>query len=203
MNDPGSGTSRNYAWSVFALTFALMLSDFASRTVITPILPVLKAEWALTDTQLGALVSIISLVVGVMALPVSVLADWWGRVRSVAVMGAVWGLATMACGLSGNFVSLLIARAAVGLGEAGYGGAGGAVLMQVFPQRTRSTIAGAVLAAALFASVLSVAFGGILAEHLGWRGAFFIGGTCGVLLALAYPSIGLPYRPPTTSSLMA
>ena len=55
--------SRAYAWAVFALTFGLMLSDYLSRQVIGAVFPFLKAEWALSDSQLGMLVSVVSLVV--------------------------------------------------------------------------------------------------------------------------------------------
>jgi MFS family permease len=97
-------------------------------------------------------------------------------------------------------VTLLAARAVIGLGEAGYGSCGGAILMQIFPSRTRSTIASAFLAAALFGSVLGVGLGGILAAELGWRGAFFAAGALGVLLALAY---GVVVREPPATSLQS
>ena len=82
---------RLYAWVVFALTFGLMLSDYLSRQVITPIFPFLKLEWSLTDTQLGALVSVVALIVGVSAVPIALLADRWGRVKSITVMAGLWG----------------------------------------------------------------------------------------------------------------
>ena len=52
---PAGGHGRLYAWAVFALTFGLMLSDYVSRQVITPIFPFLKQDWSLTDVELGAL----------------------------------------------------------------------------------------------------------------------------------------------------
>ena len=181
--------SRGYAWLVFALTFGLMLSDYMSRQVINAVFPSLKAEWALSDTQLGALVSVVALTVGVMTFPISLLADRWGRVKSATAMAVVWGLATIACGLSGNFLMMFIARAVVGLGEAGYGSAGGAILLSVFPRRLHSTVVGAFLAAALFGSVLGVVFGGVIAQHLGWRMAFILVGAGGLLLAVIYPLV--------------
>ena len=181
--------SRGYAWLVFALTFGLMLSDYMSRQVINAVFPSLKAEWALSDTQLGALVSVVALTVGLMTFPISLLADRWGRVRSATAMAVVWGLATIACGLSGNFLMMFIARAVVGLGEAGYGSAGGAILLSVFPRRLHSTVVGAFLAAALFGSVLGVMFGGVIAQHMGWRMAFILVGAGGLLLAVIYPLV--------------
>ena len=181
--------SRGYAWLVFALTFGLMLSDYMSRQVVNAVFPALKTEWTLTDTQLGLLVSVVALTVGVMSFPISLLTDRWGRVKSATAMAVLWGLATIACGLSGNFMMLLIARGLVGLGEAGYGSAGGAILLSVFPRRLHSTVAGAFLAAALFGSVLGVMFGGVIAGHYGWRMAFILIGAAGLLLAVAYPLV--------------
>ena len=44
-----------YAWVVFALTFGLLISDYMARQVLNAVFPLLKAEWALSDGQLGLL----------------------------------------------------------------------------------------------------------------------------------------------------
>jgi len=86
---------RLYAWSVFTLTFPLMISDHASRQVVVAIFPFLKAEWILSDTQLGLLASIIPLIVGLLTIPVSLLVDRWSRVKSITAMACLWSLATL------------------------------------------------------------------------------------------------------------
>jgi predicted MFS family arabinose efflux permease len=181
--------SRAYAWVAFALIVGLMLSDYLSRQVINAVFPLLKAEWTLTDAQLGSLASIVALVVGVMTFPISLVADRVGRVRSATAMAIVWGIATIACGLAGNFTTMLLARAAVGLGEAGYGSAGGAILTHVFPRRLHATVMGAFLAAALFGSVLGVMLGGIIANAFGWHAAFILVGGAGLVLAVVFPLV--------------
>jgi predicted MFS family arabinose efflux permease len=178
---------RTYAAIVFLLTLGLMLSDYMSRQVINAVFPVLKAEWSLTDSQLGLLVSLVALLVGVMSFPVALISDKFGRVKAITVMAIVWGLATIWCGLTENFLQMLLARALVGLGEAGYGGAGGAILISVFPERHRSTVIGIFFSAGLLGSVLGVALGGVIAQHYGWRMAFILIGGGGLLLALLYP----------------
>jgi sugar phosphate permease len=55
--------SKRYAWFVFAMTFALMLFDYIDRQIIVSMFPHLKAEWDLSDKQLGALVSVVSITV--------------------------------------------------------------------------------------------------------------------------------------------
>ena len=178
---------RRYAWLAFALVIGLMLSDYLSRQVINAVFPFLKAEWSLSDAQLGSLASVVALVVGVMTFPISLVADRFGRVKCATAMALVWGLATIGCGLSVNFVTLFIARALVGLGEAGYGSAGGAILTSVFPRRMHSSVMGAFLAAALFGSVLGVVLGGVIANLLGWQSAFILVGAGGLVLAIVFP----------------
>jgi len=191
--DPIGSASNLYAWTVFVLTFLLMMSDFISRQVIVGIFPFLKAHWTLTDAQLGSLVSIVALMVGLTTFPISLLADRWSRVKSIATMAVVWSLATVACGLAGNYSQLLILRGAVGLGEAGYGSAGSAILSHVFPESRRSSVIGAFLSAALFGSVLGVMLGGVLATHLGWQTALIVVGIPGLVLAALYPLVVRDY----------
>ncbi|MBR1301267.1 MFS transporter [Bradyrhizobium sp. AUGA SZCCT0042] len=186
--------SRAYAWAVFALTFGLMLSDYLSRQVIGAVMPALKAEWGLLDTQLGMLVSVVSLVVGLLTVPISLVADRWGRVKSITLMAFVWCLATVACGLAQSYGQLLGARALVGLGEAAYGAVGAALLAHVFPEKQRAAVLGAFLSASLFGSVLGVVIGGAVAAQSGWRMAFFAVGAPGLLLALIYPFVVRDYK---------
>ncbi|RZL88467.1 MAG: MFS transporter [Variovorax sp.] len=191
--DP-SRRSRVYAWAVFALTFGLMLSDYLSRQVIGAVIPAIKAEWSLSYSQLGMLVSVVSLVVGLLVVPISLVADRWGRVKSITLMAFVWCLATVACGLAQNYGQLLWARAFVGLGEAAYGAAGCALLAHVFPARQRAAVLGAFLSASLFGSVLGVVLGGAVAAQSGWRMAFFVVGAPGLLFALIYPFVVRDYK---------
>ena len=137
---------RRYAWSVFAILFALMVVDYVDRQVVVSMFPHLKAQWDLSDGQLGALVSIVSITVALGAVPLSLLADRWSRVKSIFLMALVWSLATIACAFAGSYAQLLGARSVVGLGEAAYGTVGAALLASLFPPRMRSTVLGAFLA---------------------------------------------------------
>ena len=78
-----------YAWVVFVLTVGLLLSDYMSRQVLNAVFPMLKAAWNLSDTRLGSLSSVVALMVGVLTFPLSVLADRWGRVKSIVLMASM------------------------------------------------------------------------------------------------------------------
>jgi MFS family permease len=176
-----------YAWLVLALTFGLLLSDYMSRQLLSAIFPLLKAEWRLSDSQLGGLGGVVPLAVGVLTLPLSLLADRIGRVRSISAMAILWSLATLACGLSAHFGQMLFARAMVGVGEAAYGSVGVAVVVAVFPKAMRGTIVAMFTAGGVFGSVLGVASGGAIAAHMGWRWSFAAMGAIGLVLGAIYP----------------
>jgi MFS family permease len=177
---------RRQAWFAFAMTIGLMLVDYVDRQVIVSLFPYMKAEWGLSDKQLGSLVSIVSITVALGALPVALLADRYSRVKSIAVMATIWSLATISCMFTRNFAQLLTARAFVGLGEAGYGSVGAALLSSVFPARMRAALLAAFFASASVGSVLGVLLGGLIAAKWGWKAAFGVVGIPGLLLALAY-----------------
>ena len=178
--------SRPQAWFAFAMTFALMLFDYIDRQVIVSLFPHLKTAWALSDKQLGALVSVISIVVAVGGLPVALLADRFSRVKSIVVMATVWSLATISCMFTRNYAQLFAARAMVGVGETGYGSVGAALIASLFPRRLRATLMGAFFAAASVGSVLGVLLGGVIAARWGWQAAFGVVGVPGLVLALLY-----------------
>lgn len=164
--------SRGFAWLVFGLTIGLLLSDYMSRQVINAIFPLLKIEWNLTDQQLGFLAGIVPLMVGVLAVPLSLVADRLGRARAVVTMAGIWCLATAASGLAESYGQMLAARVFIGVGEAAYGSVGLAVIFSVFPMRMRSTLSGLYGGAALLGAVVGLALGGKVAAVFGWRNAF-------------------------------
>lgn len=177
---------RAYAWVVFALTVGLLLSDYMSRQVLNAVFPLLKSAWHLSDTQLGSLSSVVALMVGLLTFPLSVMADRWGRVRSIALMATVWTVATLGCALSTNYGEMLVARTFVGVGEAAYGSAGIALVLSIFPARLRSTLTAAFMAGGAFGSVFGMALGGAVAAHLGWRWSFGAMACFGIVLVVVY-----------------
>jgi len=178
--------SKRRAWFAFAMTFALMLFDYIDRQVIVSLFPHLKAAWSLSDKQLGALVSIISVVVALGGIPVALLADRVSRVKSVFVMAVVWSMATISCMFTRNYSQLFLARAVVGAGESGYGSVGAALIASLFPARLRSMLLGAFFAAGSIGAVLGVVLGGVITARWGWQAAFGVVGVPGLLLAILY-----------------
>lgn len=178
-----------YAWTVFVLTVGLMLADYMSRQVLNVVFPILKSEWALSDTELGSLSSIVAVMVGLLSFPLSMLADRWGRVRCLVLAAVIWSLATLGCAVSASYEQMFAARFVLGVGEAAYGSVGLAVLLSFFSIRLRATVAGVFMAGGPFGSVLGVSIGGVVAEVFGWRWSFAVMGIFGLVVAVLYGAV--------------
>ena len=185
----GPARATAYGWLVFALCFGLLISDYMARQVLNAVFPLLKAEWSLTDSQLGLLSGIVAVMVGLLTFPLSLAADRWGRVRSLTLMAILWSLATLLCAAASGFGEMLVGRALVGVGEAAYGSVGIAMVVSVFPQRLRATLSAAFMAGGLFGQVLGVALGGQIAASHGWREAFLVIGLAGLALGILFPLV--------------
>lgn len=189
--EPEGGPSRAslYGWLVFALSFGLLISDYMARQVLNAVFPLLKTQWSLSDGELGLLSGVVAVMVGLLTFPLSLAADRWGRVRSLTVMAILWSLATLLCAAASGYRTMLLGRVLVGVGEAAYGSVGIAVVISVFPQRMRATLASAFMAGGLFGQVLGVALGSAIAASHGWRIAFGAIGLFGLVLGLLYPVV--------------
>jgi MFS family permease len=181
--------SRGKAWFALLMTLGLMVFDYIDRQIIVSLFPYLKAAWGLSDKQLGALVSVVSVTVAVGAVPIALFADRASRVKSIVVMAVIWSLATISCMFTRNYSQLLTARSIVGLGEAAYGSVGGALIATHFPARMRGAVMAGFLATASVGSVLGVMLGGLIASRWGWQAAFGVVGFPGLVLALLYQTV--------------
>src|SRR5215831_4448701 len=185
---------RRYAWAAFAVLFGLMLVDYVDRQVVVSMFTHLKAEWSLSDSQLGGLVSVVSITVALGAVPLSLLADRWSRVKSIFLMALIWSLATISCAFATSYAQLFTARAMVGVGEAAYGTVGAAFIATLFPLRMRSTVLGAFFLAGILGSVLGVVLGGVIAQNFGWQAGFGAVGVPGLILAFVFLFVVRDYK---------
>lgn len=201
---PGPERTSTYGWIVFALSFGLLMSDHMARQVLAAVGPQLKTEWSLSDAELASLSSVVALAVGLLTLPLSYLADRFGRVRSLVAMATLWSLATLAGAWAQDYPQMLAARLLVGVGEAAYGSVGIAVVLAVFPVHLRATLSASFLAGSVVGQMAGVALGAQIAAAHGWRMAFAAIGLFGLVLALAYLGVVREHRlgpPPERKAL--
>ncbi len=182
--DDGFLMSKGHSIYVFSLLFLLYMFDYVDRMVVVSLFPYLKADWGLSDTQCGLMVSVVYWSIVILSLPASVIVDRWSRKKSIGIMALIWSIATAACALTRSFGQLFAARTVVGVGEAGYAPGGTAMISALFPERMRSMMVGFWTAALPLGSALGIVVGGFIAANYGWRHAFGIVAIPGLLISI-------------------
>ncbi len=105
----------------------------------------------------------------------------------VAAGVLLWSLATGASGLATTFAVLMVARACVGIGEAGYGAVAPSIISDLFPREQRTQVLSFFYIAIPVGAAAGYGLGGWLSEAYSWHVAFFVGGAPGLVLgALAF-----------------
>jgi MFS family permease len=137
----------------------------------------------ISDTQFGLLTSGFIVVYMFTAPVFGVLGDRRSRTRLIALGIFLWSLATALGGLAWSFASLLVARAAVGIGEAAYGTIAPGIISDYYPRSKRGRMFAVFFAAIPIGSALGYIVSGQIDVHFGWRNAFFVAGIPGILLA--------------------
>ena len=171
-----------YALAILTL---INLFNYLDRWVVAAVVEsIKKSELHLSDTQLG-LVGTGFIVVYTLTSPLfGALGDRRKRPPLIALGVAVWSVATSLAGFARGFVSLFIARSAVGVGEAAYGTIAPALLADSFPIERRGRVLAVFFCAIPIGSAAGYILGGLVDQHFGWRAAFWIAGAPGLLLAL-------------------
>jgi predicted MFS family arabinose efflux permease len=178
--------SKRYSYYVFVLLFLLYMFDYIDRMVITSMWPSIGKDLGITHMQEGMLVSAVYWAIVLLTFPVSLLVDRWSRTKTIGIMAIMWSFATALCALTGNYVQLFMARALIGIGEAGYAPGGGAVISGLFPFEKRARMMGIWNASIPLGTAIGHFLGGVIAVNLGWKHAFGIVALPGLIIALLF-----------------
>lgn len=107
-----------------------------------------------------------------------ILADRWGRQRTMAITILVYSLFTGLTALVDNWWQLAVLRFLVGLGVGGEWAVAAAVVAEIFPPRARPVASGIFHASSVLGTYLAVGVGlfvSVLDEAYGWRIGFLVG----------------------------
>lgn len=188
------GSPKRDQFRVLLLLIAINFINYVDRQIVFPLFPFIRKDFGLTFLQLGSLATAFTLVLSLGSLPLGMLADRTSRKKVIRAGVLIWSVATFLSGFSGSFRWLLGARAMVGVGEAAYTPAGTAIISGTFPRELRARVQGLFDLGMFAGGAVGIALGGIFAQWLGWRAAFFIVGVPGLVLALLVGRLPEPPR---------
>jgi MFS family permease len=192
---PRTDLSPRYPYYILGVLFCVNVLNLADRQVVYILFPLIKADLQFTDTQLGALGALpFALFYSFMGIPLGWLADRWHRVRLITIGLTIWSGLTTLSGMARGFWSLFTVRVGVGIGESSCAPAGQTILSDYFPPAKRSTILALFNCGVPIGHGLGLYLGGYIAQHWGWRWAFYLLGIPGLLLALLVATLKEPVR---------
>lgn len=185
-----------YRWYVLGLLTLTSAFSVADRLVFGILVEDIKAEFALTDFELGLLGGLaFSLVYVLAGFPAARLADRSTRKNIVAGAIAFWSLMTAACGLATGFWTLFAARTGVGVGEGCSGPSSQSLIADTFTRAELAKAMGFLTIGASMGTAGGLVIGGQLAEMFDWRWAFVLMGLPGLLLGgVIYLTVREPLR---------
>jgi len=168
-----------------ALLAAISTCGFIDRVVMNVLAQPIKQEFQLTDTEVAMIAGLaFSALNALLGIWVARFAERGNRIRFVWIGTIAWSAATALCGLANGFVSLLLARVSVGVGEAVGLPAAASAVSDCFPREKRTTAVSVMQLAPPIGAFLGATFGGMIAQAWGWRHAFWIAAAPGIVLAL-------------------
>lgn len=212
-------------WATVFIILILSILAFIDRISISLMVDPIKKAFGADDFRMGLLQGpafAIFFLLG--SLPMGWIVDRYSKRWTIYLGVTIWSLATIASGVVGSFLGLIIARCFVGLGEATLQPAGWSMVAKIFPQRRLGLVISILSSGAQIGAACSYILGGYLiaeastiAAHLSpswgllkpWQIVFLVSGIPGLLLAFLIfiapkePQIDGPANKSTTDDLMA
>jgi len=178
--------SQAYKYYVLSALTLVSTLNYLDQGLIGLLLQPIKEDLHLSDSQLGFLTGIaFALFYATLGLPIARWADRGNRSTITALAIALWGSTVMLCLFVTNYVQLVLARVAAGVGESGCMPPTYSLVGDYFPENGERTRAMSIYwLANAFAALISFILGGWINEHYGWRLTFFVMGTPALLVAL-------------------
>jgi predicted MFS family arabinose efflux permease len=192
MNKAGYGSR---AWIALYMLCGVYVLNFLDRSLLSILAKPIEDTLHISDGQLGLISGLyFALFYCFIAVPIGWIADRTNRVNMLSVACALWSAATACCGVAASYGQLVIARMAVGVGEAGGVPPSYALITDFFAPGRRGTALGIYNLGPALGSAVGIAFGAAIAAAFNWRDAFIAIGIIGVVAAVIFKL--LVHEPP-------
>jgi MFS family permease len=174
----------------------VIMIDQVDQNIVRGVITPLKADKALhiTDFKIGLLLSCFVIINGLVTVPAGYLADRWHRSHTIGATIVGWSGLTALTAAAPNFLSLLGIRSLLGFGQAITEPSAASQIGDFYTAERRG-LAFSVQQCLLFLGFgLGLGAGGLIGNAFGWRAAFLIVGTPGVVVAFFAYRLREPIR---------
>lgn len=183
MNEP---KPRRLRWAILALLFASTVLNYLDRQALSILAVEIQRDLHMTTMDYARIVQGFLVTYTIALLGAGWITDKLGTKVSLALFVGWWSIANMLTGLVQSIPQLGVARALLGLGEAGNYTAAPKAVSEHFPTKERGFAVGIYTAGAMLGATIAPPLIIWLAATYGWRYAFFITGAAGLVWLFAW-----------------
>jgi MFS transporter, ACS family, hexuronate transporter len=187
-----------FRWVICALLFFGVTKNYMDRQVLGVLKGTLQHDFGWNDIDYGNLVFAFQAAYALGMIFVGRLIDRFGTRIGYAVAMVFWSLASMGHAIANSLVGFMIARCALGFGEAGVFPASIKCVAEWFPKKERALATGIFNAGTNIGAILTPLVVPWIVVHWGWRWAFLCTGSLGFAWLILWL---LLYRKPQEHSL--
>ena len=161
-----------FGWGPLWVLVAINVVDRVDANIVAGVLPLLKDDWGVSDTALGAIPFAAAIAGMIVAFPAGYWADRYSRTNLLAVVLASWAVLTLSSALAIGFVMFFGIRTLLGAADNIDNPAASSLIADYYPPRARARAFGLQRMAYYAGGALGALFGGLIGEIFGWRWAF-------------------------------
>lgn len=175
-----------YPRLTLALLTGLNVLNYIDRSVLWSVQPLVKAEFKVTDAQIGLLTTTFFWFYMCAAPFIGYLGDRYSRKHIIATGIMIWSGFTFLTAITHTFNELMVRHILVGIGEASYASIAPTLVADLFPVERRGRMLSIFSAGLPFGTAVGYLLGGYMGQHFqDWRPPFLVAGIPGFLLAVA------------------
>ncbi len=166
------------------MLWSVCLFNYADRQAIFSVFPVLKAQFGLSDVELGVVGSSFMWMYALFGPVAGWLGDRFERKTIIIFALVFWSAATAATSLCHTFWELTFVRSLGGLGEAFYFPAAMSLISDYHGRKTRSRAMSLHQSSVYAGTITGGTVAGYVAQYYSWRSSFVLFGAIGCLLGI-------------------
>lgn len=182
-------TTTNVSRALVIMLGAAVFLNYVDRGAIAVAAPLMKGELNLSATEFGTAVSAFFWIYAPVQLLVGWLCDRFSVYRLMALGVIVWALSTLLMGFAGGFLSLLVLRVMLGIGESIAFPGSSKIIARHVPAEQRGMANAAVAMGIALGPAIGTLAGGMIVAKLGWRPMFIAFGLATLIWLIPWQRI--------------
>lgn len=181
-----SSRRTGYRWLVLAMIYLTYMIAGADRANIGVAIPVMRQDFHLSNTDVGALASLFYITYAIIQIPAGYLFGKFG-IRKILVGSMILtSLSTLFTGAAGSALQIKVARAVLGVAEGPINIGIVSTINRWFPPHEKGLATGVFMSSIKFAPAFVPPLCAWLMLHYGWREVFYIFAVPGFLSAFLW-----------------